>query len=37
VYSYKLNGNPLGTMQSIEHALRALDKLADQEHERSAP
>ena len=29
--------NPLGTMQSIEHTLRALDKLADEEQERSAP
>ena len=29
--------NPLGTMQSVEHTLRALDKLADQEQERSAP
>jgi hypothetical protein len=28
--------NPLGTMQSIEHTLRALDNLADQEPERSA-
>jgi hypothetical protein len=28
--------NPLGTMQSIEHTLRSLDKLADQEQERSA-
>lgn len=37
VYSVNLNAdNPLGTMQSIEHTLRALDKLADQEQERSA-
>jgi len=36
-YSANLNAeNPLGTMQSIEHTLRALDKLADQEQERSA-
>jgi hypothetical protein len=37
LYSANLNAeNPLGTMQSIEHALRALDKLAEQEEERSA-
>jgi N12 class adenine-specific DNA methylase len=36
LYSANLNAeNPLGTMQSIEHALRALDKLAEQEQERS--
>ena len=36
LYSANLNAeNPLGTMQSIEHTLRALDKLADQEQERS--
>jgi hypothetical protein len=35
LYSAHLNPeNPLGTMQSIEHALRALDKLADQEREQ---
>ena len=34
LYSANLNpDNPLGTMQSIEHALRALDKLAEQEQE----
>jgi N12 class adenine-specific DNA methylase len=34
LYSANLNPeNPLGTMQSIEHALRALDKLAEQEQE----
>jgi hypothetical protein len=32
LYSANLNAeNPLGTMQSIEHTLRALDKLAEQE------
>jgi hypothetical protein len=37
LYSANLNPeNPLGTMQSIEHTLRALDKLAEQEQERSA-
>ncbi len=37
LYSANLNPeNPLGTMQSIEHALRSLDKLADQEQERGA-
>lgn len=37
LYSANLNAeNPLGTMQSIEHTLRALDKLVDQEQERSA-
>jgi N12 class adenine-specific DNA methylase len=36
LYSANLNPeNPLGTMQSIEHALRALDKLAEHEEERS--
>ncbi len=36
LYSAHLNAeNPLGTMQSIEHTLRTLDKLADQEQERS--
>jgi hypothetical protein len=35
LYSANLNAeNPLGTIQSIEHALRSLDKLADQEQER---
>ena len=35
LYSANLNPeNPLGTMQSIEHALRSLDKLADHEQER---
>ena len=35
LYSANLNAeNPLGTMQSIEHALRSLDKLADHEEER---
>ena len=35
LYSANLNAeNPLGTMQSIEHALRSLDKLA--EHEAGA-
>ncbi|MGD0966179.1 MAG: hypothetical protein ABSA57_20055 [Candidatus Acidiferrales bacterium] len=35
LYSARLNAeNPLGTMQSIEHALRWLDKLAEQEQER---
>ena len=37
LYSANLNAeNPLGTMQSIEHVLRSLDRLADQEQERSA-
>ena len=37
LYSANLNPeNPLGTMQSIEHTLRALDKLTEQEQERSA-
>ena len=37
LYSANLNPeNPLGTMQSIEHALRALDKLAEQEQEHGA-
>jgi N12 class adenine-specific DNA methylase len=37
LYSANLNAeNPLGTMQSIEHALRSLDKLADHEQERGA-
>jgi hypothetical protein len=37
LYSANLNPeNPVGTMQSIEHTLRSLDKLADQEQERSA-
>ena len=37
LYSANLNPeNPLGTMQSIEHALRSLDKLADHEQERGA-
>jgi len=36
LYSAHLNAeNPLGTMQSIEHALRALDRLAEDEQERS--
>jgi N12 class adenine-specific DNA methylase len=36
LYSANLNvENPIGTMQSIEYTLRALDKLADQEQERS--
>jgi len=36
LYSANLNAeNPLGTIQSIEHALRSLDKLADHEQERS--
>ena len=35
LYSAHLNSeNPLGTMQSIEHTLRSLDKLAEQEQER---
>jgi N12 class adenine-specific DNA methylase len=35
LYSANLNAeNPLGTMQSIEHALRSLDKLAEHEEER---
>jgi hypothetical protein len=35
MYSAHLNAeNPLGTMKSIEHALRALDKLAEQEREQ---
>ena len=35
LYSARLNAeNPLGTMRSIEHALRAFDRLADQEQER---
>ena len=37
VYSANLNAeNPLGTMQSIEHTLRSLDRLADQEQEHGA-
>jgi N12 class adenine-specific DNA methylase len=37
LYSANLNAdNPLGTMQSIEHVLRSLDKLADQEQEHGA-
>jgi hypothetical protein len=37
LYSANLNPeNPLGTMQSIEHALRSLDKLAEHEQERGA-
>jgi len=37
LYSANLNAeNPIGTMQSIEHTLRALDKLADEEQERGA-
>jgi N12 class adenine-specific DNA methylase len=37
LYSANLNSeNPLGTMQSIEHALRSLDNLAEHEQERSA-
>jgi hypothetical protein len=28
--------SPLGTIQSIEHVLRSLDKLAEQEQERAA-
>ena len=36
-YRANLNAeNPVGTMQSIEHALRALDRLAEEErHERT--
>ena len=37
LYSANLNPeNPLGTMQSIEHALRALDKFAEQEQEHGS-
>lgn len=36
LYSANLNAeNLLGTMQSIEHGLRALDRTADEEQERS--
>lgn len=36
-YSANLNAmNPIGTIQSIEHALRTLDKLATQEQNRVA-
>jgi N12 class adenine-specific DNA methylase len=35
-YRAQLNPeNPLGTMQSIEHTLRALDRRAEEEHEES--
>ena len=34
-YDANLNfENPLGTMQSIDHALRSLDRFAEREHER---
>jgi N12 class adenine-specific DNA methylase len=37
VYKAQLNAeNPVGTMQSIEHALRSLDKAATDERERAA-
>jgi hypothetical protein len=37
VYRAQMNAeNPLGTMQSIEHALRALDKMLGGERERIA-
>jgi hypothetical protein len=37
VYSANLNAtNPVGTVQSIEHALRNLDKLADDQRSRVA-
>jgi N12 class adenine-specific DNA methylase len=36
-YSVQLNAeNPVGTIQSIEHALRSLEKAAEQEQERAA-
>src|SRR5690606_36512744 len=37
--SYKINmnaENPLGTMQSVEHALRSLDRAAEDERDRLA-
>jgi len=37
LYGARLNPeSPLGTIQSIEHVLRSLDKLAEQEQERAA-
>ena len=37
IYKAQLNAeNPVGTMQSIEHALRALDKAVMDERERTA-
>jgi N12 class adenine-specific DNA methylase len=37
IYKAQLNAeNPVGTMQSIEHALRSLDKAATDERERAA-
>jgi hypothetical protein len=37
IYKAQLNAeNPIGTMQSIEHALRSLDKAATDERERAA-
>src|ERR1035438_10438608 len=37
IYKAQLNAeNPVGTMQSIEYALRALDKAAEDERERAA-
>jgi hypothetical protein len=37
IYKAQMNAdNPVGTMQSIEHALRSLDKIADDERERTA-
>jgi N12 class adenine-specific DNA methylase len=37
IYKGQLNAeNPVGTMQSIEHALRSLDKAATDERERAA-
>jgi N12 class adenine-specific DNA methylase len=37
IYKAQLNAeNPVGTMQSIEHALRSLDKAAEDERERAA-
>jgi N12 class adenine-specific DNA methylase len=36
-YTVQLNAeNPVGTIQSIEHALRSLEKTAEQEQERAA-
>jgi len=37
IYTVQLNAqNPVGTVQSIEHALRSLEKAAEQEQDRAA-
>ncbi len=37
IYKAQLNAeNPVGTMQSIEYALRSLDKAVEDERERAA-